>query len=101
VDDRTLFVVLKDGTVYPVEFVVDGKTVSRLTMAAALAQTTIPAVVERVSEEHLFIGSTVGPSVLLKTTRVEEGVDSDAELISAPEAVVDVGESMDMDDDDG
>lgn len=101
VDDRTLFVVLKDGTVYPVEFVVDGKTVSRLTMAAALAQTTIPAVVERVSEEHLFIGSTVGPSVLLKTTRVEEGVDSDAELTSAPEAVVDVGESMDMDDDDG
>ncbi|KIM78173.1 hypothetical protein PILCRDRAFT_98438 [Piloderma croceum F 1598] len=97
VDDRTLFVVLKDGTVYPVEIVVDGKTVSRLTMAAALAQTTIPAVVERLSDEHLFIGSTVGPSVLLKAT---QAVESDAELSSARAAVVDVRESMDMDDDD-
>lgn len=101
VDDRTLFVVLRDGTVYPVEIVVDGKTVSRLTMAAALAQTTIPAVVEKLSDEHLFIGSTVGPSVLLKATHVEEAVESDVELSSARAAVVDVRESMDMDDDDG
>jgi cleavage and polyadenylation specificity factor subunit 1 len=101
VDDKTLFVVLKDGTVYPVEIVVDGKTVSRLTMGAALAQTTIPAIVERVSEEHLFVGSAVGTSVLLKTTRVEEEVESGAESSSAPAAVVDMGQSMDMDDDDG
>ena len=101
VDDRTLFVVLKDGTVYPVEIVVDGKTVSKLTMGAALAQTTIPAIIERVGEEHLFIGSTVGSSVLLKTARVEEEVGSGAESASAPAAVVDIGENMDMDDDDG
>jgi hypothetical protein len=101
VDDRTLFIVLKDGTVYPVEIVVDGKTVSKLTMAAALAQTTIPAIVERVGEEHLFIGSTVGPSVLLKAARVEEVVDSGAGSALTPTAVVDVGDSMDMDDDDG
>jgi cleavage and polyadenylation specificity factor subunit 1 len=100
VDDRTLFLVLKDGTVYPIEIVVDGKTVSRLTMGTALAQTTIPAIAESVSGEHLFIGSIVGPSVLLKTTRVEEMYDS-TELVSAPAAVVDVGRSMNIDDDDG
>ena len=101
VDDRTLFVILKDGTVYPVEIVVDGKTVSRLTMAAALAQTTIPSVVERISEEHIFIGSTVGASILFKTARVEEDVESGAESAFAPAAVVDMGQSMDIDDDDG
>ena len=100
VDDRTLFVVLKDGTVYPVEIVVDGKTVSRLTMTAALAQTTIPAVAERVSGEYLFIGSTVGESVLLKTARVDQEVDS-GESASTPAAVVDMGQNMDLDDDDG
>jgi len=101
VDDRTLLVVLKDGTVYPVEIVVDGKTVSRLTMAAALAQTTIPAVIDRLSDEYLFIGSTVGPSVLLKANHIEEAVDADAESSSVRAAVVDVKGSMDMDDDDG
>lgn len=28
VDDKTLFVILKDGTVYPIDIVIDGKTVS-------------------------------------------------------------------------
>lgn len=101
VDDRTVFVTLKNGTVYPVEIIVDGKTVSKLTMTSALAQTTIPAVIKRVSDEYLFVGSTVGPSVLLKTVRVEEEVDSSAESASAPVAVVDMGESMDLYDDDG
>lgn len=101
VDDRTVFIVLKDGSVYPVEIIVDGKTVSRLTMGFALAQTTIPALIKRVSEEHLFIGSTVGPSVLLKTAHVEEEVDSSADLELTPVAVVDTGGRMDLYDDDG
>lgn len=101
VDDRTVFVVLKDGTVYPVEIIVDGKTVSKLTMGSALAQTTMPTIIERVSEEHLFIGSTVGPSVLLKTAHVEEEVDSVADSELAPMAVVDTGGGMDLYDDDG
>jgi len=90
-----VIVVLED-----VEIVVDGKTVSRLTMTAALAQTTIPAVAERVSGEYLFIGSTVGESVLLKTARVDQEVDS-GESASTPAAVVDMGQNMDLDDDDG
>lgn len=100
VDDRTVFVVLRDGTVYPVEIVVDGKTVSKFSMGPALAQTTIPAVVKRINRDHLFVGSTVGPSVLLKTAYVEEEIAENHEMEPAPAAVVDVY-NMDLDDDDG
>ncbi|THH20311.1 hypothetical protein EW146_g1016 [Bondarzewia mesenterica] len=102
VDERTLFVILRDGTIYPVEFFVDGKVVSKLVMAPALAQTTIPTIV-KVTGEHLFVGSTVGPSALLKTTNVEEVVLGDTEgndASSSPTAVVDMGNAMDVDDDD-
>lgn len=99
IDDKTVFVVLKDGTVYPVELVVDGKTVSKLSMAPALAQTSIPSVVRKISNDHLLIGSTVGPSVLLKTARVEEEISDDDVMTTAPTAVVDIDDSMELDDD--
>ena len=103
VDERTLFVILRDGTIYPVEFFVDGKVVSRLSMTAALAQTTIPTVVKLMGE-HLFIGSTVGPSALLRTAKVEEDIKEEIDengLTSAPAAVVDATNAMEVDDDDG
>ncbi|OBZ77259.1 Protein CFT1 [Grifola frondosa] len=101
VDDTTLLVVLKDGTVYPVELVLDGRLVSRLSMSAALARTTIPAVVRRVQDDFLFIGSIVGPSVLMKTAHVEEDIiiEDDA-TVSAPAAVVDSVNDMDVDEED-
>jgi len=102
VEERTLFVVLVDGTIVPFEFVVDGKMVSRLVMGTALAQTAPPTVVRKVHGEHLFVGSTVGPSVLLRAASVEEPVtDADDMATSGPAAVVDAGNSMDLDDDDG
>lgn len=101
IDDRTLFIVLKDGSVYPVELVVDGKTVSRISMASALAQTTIPAVVRRMGKDHLFVGSTVGPSVLLKTARIEQEIEEDHDMDSVPTTVVDIDNGIDLDDDDG
>ncbi|TFY69793.1 hypothetical protein EVG20_g3009 [Dentipellis fragilis] len=102
VDDRTLFVILRDGTIYPVEFFVDGKIVSHMTMAGALAQTTVPTVVKHVIGEHLFIGSTVGASVLLKAARVEEEIVNgmDVDDAGASPAVVDSADQMDLDDDD-
>ncbi|KAF6746159.1 hypothetical protein DFP72DRAFT_1076565 [Ephemerocybe angulata] len=39
VDDKTPFVILKDGSLYPVEVGAEGKTVTRLTLGAPLAQT--------------------------------------------------------------
>ena len=100
VDNKMFFVILKDGTVYPVEIVADGKNVSRLVMAPALVQSTIPAVIRQVSDEYLFIGCAVGPSLLLKTVQVEEVLHEDHQMSPNP-AAVDLGSSMDLDDDDG
>ncbi|KAI0088958.1 CPSF A subunit region-domain-containing protein [Irpex rosettiformis] len=101
VEDKTLYLVLKDGTVYPIEVVAEGRTVSELTIGAPIARTTIPSVVRCVPTEHLFIGSMVGPSVLLKTARVEvELREEDVEMSAAPVAVVDDTDTMDFDDDD-
>lgn len=99
VDEKTFFVVLKDGAVYPVEIVVDGKTVSNLTMSPPLAQSAIPSVAMNIGNDHIFIGSAVGPSVLLKAAHVEEDIGKD-EKHSAPAAVVQ-SDPMDLDDDDG
>ena len=102
VDDKTLFVLLSDGTVYPVEIHAEGRIVSRLSMGDAVARTAVPTTVRRIEPEHLFIGSTVGPSVLLNTSHVEEEVqDEDVDMGSAPAAVVDEVNDVDMDDHDG
>ncbi len=102
VDERTLFLFTPDGTVYPIELIQDGKTVSRLAMSSALARTTIPAVVKRVGDDHLLVGSIVGPSVLLCTARVEEEIaEEDVEMSDGPAAVVDTSNTMDVDDDEG
>lgn len=102
VDERTLILVLKDGTVHSIEIVADGRTVERLIMGAPTARTTIPAVIKRIAEDHLFVGSIVGPSVLLKTVRVEEMIpEENLDMENAPSTVVDNTDSMDLDDDDG
>ncbi|KAG6869883.1 hypothetical protein C0995_016507, partial [Termitomyces sp. Mi166 len=98
VDDRTLFIILKDGTVYPVDIVMEGKVVTKMTMSSALAQTTIPSVIRRITDTHVFVGSTGGPSVLLNAAQVEEEIDED-EKMSSPTAVVQM--HIDYDDDDG
>jgi len=102
VDEKTFFVISKDGAVYPVEIVVDGKTVSNITMSPPLAQSSIPSVVMNIGNDHIFIGSTVGPSVLLKAAHVEEDIEKgeDEKHSAAPAAVVQ-GDPMDFDDDDG
>ncbi|KAJ7291148.1 CPSF A subunit region-domain-containing protein [Mycena rebaudengoi] len=91
-DDRTIFVILKDGTLFPVEIVSDGKSVSKLVMAAPLAQTTIPEVAHKLKSELIFVGSSVGPSVLFKSSKIEEEVGEEAEL----HAVAHVDEPMDL-----
>ncbi|KAJ6588439.1 CPSF A subunit region-domain-containing protein [Mycena capillaripes] len=97
-DDKTIFVILKDGTVHPVEIVSDGKLVTKLVMAPPLAQTTIPEVARKLNHELIFVGSSVGPSVLFKAARIEEEIetDNDADM----HAVAQVDEPMDVYDDD-
>ncbi|TCD71004.1 mRNA cleavage and polyadenylation factor subunit [Steccherinum ochraceum] len=101
VDDRTLFIVMKDGTVYPLEISAAGRTVSKMTLSSPAARTAVPSVLSRISDDLLFVGSTVGPSVLLKTARVEVEIDDDdVTMDAAPAAVVDREDSMELDDDD-
>jgi len=97
IDERTFFLILKDGTVYPIEIVVDGKTVSRLAMAPPLAQTAVPSVTINIGEDHILVGSCVGPSVLLRAAHVEVEVE---EMDAAPTAVVQDDDQMDYDDED-
>ncbi len=98
VDDKTFFLILKDGTVYPVEIVADGKTVSKLTISPPLAQISAPSVAKNLGDDHLFVGSIVGPSVLLKAAHAEEEVENDSSE-SAP-AIVQDDDQMDYDDED-
>jgi cleavage and polyadenylation specificity factor subunit 1 len=99
VSTRALFLFLADGTVHPVELAAGGNAVARLELRDALARTTAPSVVLRADADHVFVGSTAGPSVLMRTHSVEEPVaDDDVEM--APAAVVDQpADSMDFDDD--
>jgi cleavage and polyadenylation specificity factor subunit 1 len=102
IDEKALYIVLKDGSIYPVEIIAEGRTVSQLNIGAPIARTTIPSVVKSTPGEHLFIGSIVGPSVLLKTLKVEVEIqEEDVDMHSAPTAVVDSTDIMDFDDDDG
>jgi cleavage and polyadenylation specificity factor subunit 1 len=101
VNERSFFLFLKDGAIYPVELSMDGATVATISIGDALAQTTPPTVVTVVGEGNLFVGSTSGTSVLLKTTSVEEEVVEEMAGDGAAAAVVDVVDNMIMDDDDG
>ncbi|TFK70705.1 hypothetical protein BDN72DRAFT_838644 [Pluteus cervinus] len=100
VDDKTLFVIMRDGTVYPIELAIEGKTVSKLIMASALAQTTIPSVAKRLVDNHVLIASVVGPSVLVKTDHVEEDINEDDAMDASPAAVVQQNDTDIYDDDD-
>lgn len=100
VDEKNFFVIRKDGMIHSVEIVSDGRTVSKLTISSTLAQTTIPSVACQLGNELLFVGSTAGPSVLLKTHRVDEELPCGAGESDAPAAVVDIHTSMDIEDED-
>ncbi|CAK5269347.1 unnamed protein product [Mycena citricolor] len=80
VDDKTLYLFLKDGNLYPIEFLSDGKLISKLAISVPLAQTTVPQITCKVDSDHFFVGSLVGPSVLLNVSRVEEELEDDIEM---------------------
>ena len=101
IDGKTFVIVLRDGTVYPVEVTVDGKTVSKLSIGPALARATIPSVLKRVTDNLLFLGSTVASSLLLRTFHVEEEIMDDLAPNVPVIPAVNAGAPMDLDDDDG
>lgn len=96
-DDTNFLVILADGVVIPVEIVAEGKTVSALKMGVPQAQTTLPSTVAKGPDGYIFIGSTSGPSVLVKADRLEEEVPE--EVGDQPVGVVNSATTMDVDDD--
>jgi cleavage and polyadenylation specificity factor subunit 1 len=97
VDDTNFLVILADGVLIPVEIVAEGKTVSALKMGIPQAQTTLPSTVAKGPDGYVFIGSTSGPSVLIKADRLEEEVPE--EVGDQSVGVVDPAAKMDVDDD--
>jgi cleavage and polyadenylation specificity factor subunit 1 len=100
VDEKTFFVIRKDGMIHPIEIILDGRTVSKLVLLPVIAQTTIPAVAKLLNDDLLFVGSMVGPSVLMKTAREEVPLELPAQQTGAATAIT-LSDSMDLDDDDG
>ncbi|KAI0366045.1 hypothetical protein BV20DRAFT_1115505 [Pilatotrama ljubarskyi] len=81
-DDKTFFVIQRDGTVYPVELVLDGKIVSRLSMSDPVTRTTVPAVLIGIEKDYLFVGR-----------------GEDVDMAAAPATAVAPVDTMDLDDD--
>jgi hypothetical protein len=100
VDEKTFFVIRKDGMIHPIEIILDGRTVSKFVLLPVIAQTTIRAVAKLLNDDLLFVESMVGPSVLMKTAREEVSLELPAQQTSAATAI-NFSDSMDLDDDDG
>jgi len=99
VGNKTIFIIHKYDTVYPTDMVSDRKMVSKLTLAPPLVQIMIPTVVKRITDGLIFIGSTVGPYVLLKAACVKEEIE-EHEMDLTPSAILQTANDMDMDHDD-
>ena len=97
IDERSFFLIPKDGTVYLVEIVVDGKAVSRLAMAPSLAQMVVPSLSINIWGNHVLAFRCAGPSVLLKAAHVEMEV---GKIDVALTVVVQDDNQMDYDDED-
>ncbi|KAJ3853994.1 CPSF A subunit region-domain-containing protein [Lentinula lateritia] len=116
ISETTLLLILARGDAYTVTLAMDGKAVSGLSISdKPMVKTTIPslAMSVTVSSPHagrdvdahtipfIFVGSTQGPSVLLKTNMVEvEEDDTDKDVDNGNDARAPAGEDDDMYDDD-
>ncbi|KZT36486.1 hypothetical protein SISSUDRAFT_989137 [Sistotremastrum suecicum HHB10207 ss-3] len=103
VDDNTAFVVTSEGVIYPLEFQKDGgRVASKVVFGAPIARTAAPSVLVRIGENHLFLGSTTGPSPLIKIVKVEEEVVPEVSkangLENGDNVVVEKEAAMDLDD---
>lgn len=106
VDTQTFFLITREGLVYPVEVVRDARAATRLSLGQAMSQTTVPCFAKRVEigaslrtnspqqGETIIVGSISGPTAVLKTTRVEEQIQS-----TSPSVVADNPMVLDVDDD--
>lgn len=67
-NERNILLVLSNGAIHVVTVVVDGRLVQRLTIGDAIARASAPSTLQLVSKGHIFVGSTVGPTLLLRSS---------------------------------
>lgn len=87
-------VVLRDGRMFLVELLADGKTLNRLEVGQHIGKTTLPSLLMPLSGEFLFVGSCAGESVLLRVIRT-----TTTTLVEAPPVKNDSDMEQDSDDD--
>ena len=67
-DERNILLVLPNGAIHVVTVVVDGRLVQRLAIGDAIARASPPSTLHLVANDHLFVGSVVGPALLLRSS---------------------------------
>lgn len=98
-DNRHLLLMLSNGEMRELEFIVDGKTVSKLVFGKKeIGRGTIPSLAENVGDKMVFVGSMVGPSILVKIGRVADEEPSKVKEETTLPGGLDL---MDLDDDEG
>lgn len=75
VNENSVVLFMADGDTRTVKTHMDGRTVARLEVSPSLAVTSPASVVCVSDDEHLFVGSTAGPSTLLKAIFTEKVVE--------------------------
>ncbi|KAG9024671.1 mRNA cleavage and polyadenylation factor subunit [Tulasnella sp. JGI-2019a] len=75
VNDTSIILSLSTGDQHSLKIHMEGRAVSRLQISASLGVTGAAAVVCVSDDEHLFVGSTSGPSTLLKVIHIETIVE--------------------------
>ncbi|TFK16893.1 hypothetical protein FA15DRAFT_650709 [Coprinopsis marcescibilis] len=84
ISDKTLLVVLKDGSMHKVEVEADGRNVKALVWGVGgVGRVAGACVVRRIDDAGcwVFVGSTVGPSVLLRVGYEEEVLEGEEEKV--------------------
>lgn len=90
--DDSIAIFLVDGSVRRLLVHMEGRNISRLEVSPVIAQCTIASVVSVFNSERVFIGSTAGPSVLLRALHSEEVVEK-----AKVDTVATVEEEMELD----
>lgn len=92
-DDRNILLVLSNGAIHVVTVVVDGRLVQRLTIGEAIARASAPSTLQLVSNDHLFVGSTVGPALLLRSSWQDVQLEGgDPQMLSTSREDIDIDE---------
>ncbi|KIO33745.1 hypothetical protein M407DRAFT_229600 [Tulasnella calospora MUT 4182] len=92
--DDSVALFLTDGSVRRLLVHMEGRTISRLEVSSVIAHCTIASVVSVFNAERVFVGSTAGPSVLLRALHSEEVVEK-----AKVDTVAAVEEEMELDED--